>query len=147
MTSNRPTDDRRLRWVATLSLVPWAAFVVSTPAAVPFVAHRSLDWERVPGSALGYLPLVALPCALPIAVARPGWMRAVSVVLLTGVSAVAGVLIVAIDDAQAGFAVFYVPYVALALTVLVGIARAVQDVVQQRHRIRSRGWPPPGGTC
>ncbi len=142
MTSNRPTDDGKLRRVAALSLVPWATFVVATPAAVPFVANRSVDWEQLPGSALGYLPLVALPCALPIAVARPGWMRAVTVVLLTGVSAVAGALIVVIDDAQAGFAVFYVPYAALALTVLVAVAGAVQDLVHRRRRIGSGAWPP-----
>lgn len=68
---------------------------------------------------------MALPSLFPLAAARAGVMRGVVLVLMTAVAAVAGVLVVATDDAQAGLAVLLVSYFAIPLAALLWIGQAV----------------------
>ena len=108
-----------MRSKAWLSLIPWATFLV-----VSFVAYSLSDlWTvRLGGtltSAPWYLVFVALPALAPLAAARRRWMVNAVVVLTTAAAAVAGVLVATTDDAQAGLAVLWVPYVALPLSAVV----------------------------
>lgn len=86
-----------------------------------WVEFRSVSIGVLVAGAPLYLGFVALPSLLPLAAARAGVMRAAVLVLMTGVA----VLAVATDDAQAGLAVFLVPYVAVPLAALLWIGQAV----------------------
>ncbi len=107
------------------SLVPWAAFLLAATLARVWADGTSLSRARLVAVSPVYLAFVALPSLLPLAAARPGLMRLVVLLVMTAVAAIAGVLVATNDDAQAGLAVFLVPYVALPLSVVLWLARAV----------------------
>lgn len=128
------------RWIAIpASLVPCAAFVLAMVITDKVVDAKSLSSEGLPALVPYCLGFVALPSALPLAVARRHASRILVAVALTLVAALAGALIVATDDAQAGLAVLWVPLVAVPLAVVVGLAQALAG--------RRRSSPPAPGAA
>jgi hypothetical protein len=116
---------RRVRWVLAGSLLPWAAFIVTTVVADERYDGGTVALARVAAAAPWYLMFVAVPSAMPIAVSRHRVTRGAATVVMTATAAVAGALVVASDDAQAGLAVLWVPYVAMPTAVVIGLAQAV----------------------
>lgn len=113
-----------MQWVFAGSLVPWAAFLVTV------VAHERYDGGAVSlagviAAAPWYLMFVAVPSALPIAVSHHRVTRGAATVVMTATAVAAGALVVASDDAQAGLAVLWVPYVAIPTAVAIGLGQAV----------------------
>lgn len=53
--------------------------------------------------------------------------------VMTAVAAMAGYLVATIDDAQAGLAILYVPFVAIPLGTAVALAEAIAYRVARRH--------------
>lgn len=143
MTTTRSRTWPAGPWAPVLaSLVPWAAFLVATALADRWVQYKSGSLAGLVRSAPFYLGFVALPSALPIAAARAGVMRLGVVVVMTAVAAVAGVLVVTTDDAQAGLAVLLVPMVAIPLGLVLWIGYAVTA------RRPTAGPPPePAGSA
>jgi hypothetical protein len=60
-----------------------------------------------------------------LSVARPGGMHWAVVAVMTPVAMAAAVAMVSSHDAQAGLAVLYVPYVAVPLGTVIGVARGL----------------------
>jgi hypothetical protein len=108
--------------MAWLALIPWAAFLVATYAASVVSDVSSPDLAGLALSAPLYLAFVALPVLAPLSAARRRWMIVTVTVVTTVTAAVAGVLVATTDDAQAGLAVLWVPYVALPLWLVVRMA-------------------------
>lgn len=106
-------------------LAPFAAFFLSSVVAAIAVEFKSLSLGGLLISVSIYLMFVAAPSFLAIVAGRFLWLRLALVGAMTAVAGVAGVLIVATDDAQAGLAVLFVPYVAIPLAMIVWIADAV----------------------
>lgn len=110
----------RLGLAAVASLIPWAAFV-----AVTWFGDRSTSISHEAAAALSLLAFVALPSALPVAVARARSLRLVAVAVMTAVAAIAGIAMTASDDAQAGLALLWVPLVALPLAAVIWVGERV----------------------
>jgi len=122
MTATRSQSGGARLWSAALaSLIPWAAFLL----AMALVDFRSTSLIGLAAAAPLYLSFVALPSLLALAVVRAGLLRIVVLVLLTAVAATGGVLVVTTDDAQAGLAVLWVPFVAIPVAAVVWIGQAV----------------------
>ncbi|MFN0030390.1 MAG: hypothetical protein ACKV2O_24820 [Acidimicrobiales bacterium] len=81
---------------------------------------------------VGFISLFSL---LPISAAPAGLAPAAVTGVMTAVALAAGVLVTTSDDAQAGLAIFLVPYVAVPLALLIGLARVtVGPLRRSRHR-------------
>ena len=117
-----PRDEDSPWMVVPLSLIPWAAFMISVPVAAMFVDRTSVDASGFFSSALFYVGFVSLPSMLPIAVGR-GRVRIAATAVMTVVASVAAILIVATDDAQAGLAVLIVAYVAIPFALILWIGQ------------------------
>jgi len=125
MTTTRSRAGRADPAMAVvLSFVPWIAFLVAL-ALADLGGHTSLG--RLATAAPLYLAFVALPSFLPLAAARAWWTRLVALVLMTAAAVAAAILIVTIDDGQAGLAVFLVPEVAIPLGAVIWIGHAIAD--------------------
>jgi len=121
----------------SLSLIPWAVFLVaSTVADVRYDGSTSLVGLVL--AAPLYLGFVALPAFLPLAVARHPATKAFEVANMTAAAGYAGIAMATSDDAQAGLAVFVVADVGIPLA---GIVWTGQVVVP-----RLRTWRPGGET-
>lgn len=68
---------------------------------------------------------VALPAMVPLVVERAGATRAGVLIVMTAMPTISAVLVVTTDDAQAGLAVLWVPFVAIPLATVVWIGQAV----------------------
>lgn len=113
-------------WPAVLaSLIPWAAFLLATAVADVWVDYESTSLGGLAAAAPFYLGVVALPSMLPLLAARAGVMRLAVLVVMTAVAAISGVLVVTTDDAQAGLAVLWVPFVAIPLAAVLWVGQAV----------------------
>ena len=99
--------------LALASLVPWAAFQVAFVVSDRWTDIRSVNWDEFATVSIVRLGFVALPSAVALLAAKRGWMRAAALVVMTAVAAVAGVLVMTTDDAQAGLAVLWVPITAI----------------------------------
>ena len=104
------------------SLIPWSAFLV-----VVAIVNDSAPPSGLLAAALPYLGFVALPSLAPIVAARARRTRLIVVVVMTAVAAAAGVLVATSDDAQAGLAVLWVPFVAIPLAVVLWVGKRVAD--------------------
>jgi hypothetical protein len=105
------------------SLVPWAAFLLAvTKTHSSF--HKPVSLLELLGEPVT-LGFVALPSLLALAAARTRLTRLVVLMVMTGVAAWAGVSIVTTDDAQAGLAVLWVPFVALPLATVAWVGHNV----------------------
>jgi hypothetical protein len=114
MSTTQPHAGRaRLRSSILASFVPWAAFLGATVLADLWVDDRSTSHGGLAAAAPHYLGFVALPSLLPLAAARRGATWIVVLVVMTAVAVVAGILAVTTDDAQAGLAILWVPFVAV----------------------------------
>ena len=119
------------RWVegpgaaALASLIPWAVFLIAASAADTWVDDRSGSLSGLAAAAPFYLGFGALPSMLPLLAARTAVTRLVVLAVMTGVAATSAVLVATTDDAQAGLAVLWVPYVGIPLGVLLWVGRAV----------------------
>jgi uncharacterized RDD family membrane protein YckC len=118
---------------AVASLLPWVAFEVTLAVS----AHWTDD--SISALALivvspGYLVFVALPALLPLVAAPPGRVRMTVLAVMTAVAVVAASLVTTSDDAQAGLAVSYVPYVGVPLGALIWITRTTVNARQHASR-------------
>ena len=125
----RKADDRgmgRLRSALVAALIPWLAYMAAMALADRWVDFRSVTLELTVRSVPFTLAVVALPSLGAITAARTVTVRRVATVVMTAVSAYAGIAVIATDDGQAGLAVLWVPIVAapLALLLLIGGAAA-----------------------
>jgi len=98
--------------VAGASLIPWAAFLAAIALTGIVSGDESMSIGRVVAVAPFDLAVVALPSALALAAARARATRVVALIVMTTVSAIAGVIVTASEEAQAGLAMLWVPYVA-----------------------------------
>lgn len=106
--------------------MPWAAFVVALAIADTLEdGSGSGSGVDVFGAALFSLFFVGIPSAVPIAAARRAPLLLISLVVMTATAAVAGVLVVTTEDAQAGLAVLWVPFVAVPMAAAIWVGRAV----------------------
>lgn len=134
-----PTQTRL--WTSALaSPIPWAAFLGATVVADVWIERTSISYGGLVTSSPFYLGFVALPSLFPLAVARRGTMWLAVLAAMTGVSALAGVLVVTTDDAQAGLAVLWVPFVAVPLAGVIWIGEAV--AARRRAAAGSRDAEP-----
>lgn len=112
-------------WAAArASLIPWAAFLVAAAVAEMWV-HHEFSAIGLAAAAPGSLVVVALPAMVPLVVARAGATRAGVIIVMTAVATISAVLVVTTDDAQAGLAVVWVPFMAIPLAAVVWIGQAV----------------------
>jgi hypothetical protein len=112
-------------------VVPTLAFYVGAVVAAAITSNTSIDANRMLVSAPFYLALVGATSLLAVWTA-PGRGALPTLVTMTLVAALAGWLVAATDDAQAGLAVLLVPYVALPLAVLFSSARLVATLWRRR---------------
>jgi hypothetical protein len=134
---NEPQQTNEPTWAIAASLIPWIGFLAATLIAVRFSDLRSIDTSRfLIQSAPFYLGFVAAPSMLPLLVTRPGAMRKVVLGIMTATAIGAGIGVATIDDAQAGLAVLWVPYVAVPLAALLTIMQAVRSRVSRTQRGR-----------
>jgi hypothetical protein len=113
VTTTRPHPPHaRLGTSALASLIPCAGFIAAVEVAVLSVENKSTSLGGHIASAPLYLAFVALPSLLPIAVARRGLMWISVVIVMSAVAVAAGIAVATTDDAQAGLAVLWVPFVA-----------------------------------
>jgi hypothetical protein len=112
-------------------VVPTLAFYVGAVVAAAVTSNTSIDAGRLAVSAPFYLALVGAPSLLAVWTAPPRGTLPTLVAMST-VAAVAGWLVAATDDAQAGLAVLLVPYVAVPLAVLFSSARLVATLWRRR---------------
>lgn len=112
---------------ALVALVPWLGFWVAALSTDRYIDFRQLTSAYVRGAVPFTLAMVFVPALMAVCAAPNGVVRHVVTVLVTGVAIFAGVTVVAMDDGQAGFAIFWVPLIAAPLAVLVGGASAVHD--------------------
>jgi hypothetical protein len=121
---------QRLLTAALAALVPAVVFnVVSVLSADP--TRLTLD-DGLTGVLIS-LGVVWVLSLIPLAVSRHVVAFAGVLVVMTCVAAVAGYLVVTIDDAQAGLAILYVSYVALPLAMAVGLIQAVVGGAERRR--------------
>jgi hypothetical protein len=113
------------RAAALASLIPWFAFLVAASVADAWVDDRSGSLAGLAAAAPLYLGFVALPSMLSLLAARTAVTRLIVLVVMTAVAAMSAVLVATSDDAQAGLAVLWVPYVAIPLAVLLWVGHAV----------------------
>jgi hypothetical protein len=106
--------------------VPWAAFLVTLALADGLSGDATyVVWDLlVP---LAYVVWVGVPSAVALLVAKPGWMRAAVLVMMTTVAVISAVLLGTTDDAQAGLAVLWVPFTAAVLTALMFAWRIIDS--------------------
>jgi len=124
--------------VAGASLIPWAAFLAAIALTGIVSGDESMSIGRVVAVAPFDLAVVALPSALALAAARARATRVVALIVRTTVSAIAGVIVTASEEAQAGLAMLWVPYVALPLAAALWVGHAVAASRTSRPR------PPDG---
>jgi hypothetical protein len=122
---------RKLRRMLMALVVPTLAFYVGAVLAAAVTSNTSIDVGRLLVSAPFYLALVGAPSLLAVWTA-PLRGTLPTLVTMTLVAAVAGWLVAATDDAQAGLAVLLVPYVALPLAVLFSSGRLVATLWRRR---------------
>ncbi|MDQ3978400.1 MAG: RDD family protein [Actinomycetota bacterium] len=91
------------------------------------VVDASSSATGLAAAAPAYLGFVALPSLAPIVVARASLTRLIVVVMMTAVAGTAGALVATSDDAQAGLAVLWVPFVAIPLAAALGVAQRVAE--------------------
>lgn len=121
-----PLSRFRGLWATGLaSLIPRAAFVVAIAIADVSVDYKSVSLVGLVTGAPSDLAMVALPSLLALSAAPIGVLRMAVLVVMTAVAAMAGVLVMTTDDGQAGFAVFWVPFVAIPLAAVLRVGRAV----------------------
>ena len=137
MTTTESHWRSRNPWAAArASLIPWAAFLVAAAVADMWV-HQELSAIALAAAAPWSLGFVALPAMVPLVVARAGATRAGVLIVMTAVATISAVLVVTTDDAQAGLAVLWVPFLAIPLATVVWIGRAV--AARRNRSTRSRG--------
>ncbi len=110
---------------ALASLVPWAAFLLAATVADTWVDGRSGSLGGLAAAAPFYLGYVALPSMLPLLAARTSTTRLVALAVMTAVATASAVVVATHDDAQAGLAVLWVPYVAIPFAVVLLVGHAV----------------------
>lgn len=115
------------------ALVPVVAYLAAIAITDLSVEFRSVQLGGLVAAAPFYVLFVGLPSLFPIAVARTARWRILTTLIMTAVAVMAGVLVVSTDDAQAGLAVLWVPYVAVPLGLVLWIGRAISD----RRRVES----------
>ena len=126
------------------SLVPLAAFIGAIAAGEPFAEHEvHLEWSGLVAALPFYVLVVVLPAALPLVVARHRATQAVVLVAMTTTATLAGWLVVTTDDAQAGLAVLWVPFVAIPLALAIRVA---QHAARWLQPSRSRDRVPTTGS-
>lgn len=118
--------------LAAALAAPTLAFYVGVLVAAALTSGTSVDAGRMLVSAPFYLALVGAPSLLAVWTA-PERGTLPTVVAMTLVAAIAGWLVAATDDAQAGLAVLIVPYVAVPLAVLFTSARLVATLWRRRN--------------
>ena len=119
--------------------MPWAAFLVATMVAEVWKDGASTcSLLRLLIVSPVYVIFVAVPSALPLAAASRGWMRWAVLTVMSAVAIAAGVTVVTSDDAQAGLAVFLVPYVGVPLA---GAALVVRATLSRLQRLRRSTCP------
>jgi hypothetical protein len=114
--------------------VPWLAFILATVIADIWVQFRSVSYTGLVSSVPTLLAFVALPSALPVIAARPGWPRFLVLLVMTVLAATVGTLVMVTDDAQAGVAVLLVPFVAAPFAVAIAIFRWLVGRVTSQMR-------------
>jgi hypothetical protein len=108
-------DEGSTPWrVVLAALKPWAAFVVAL--GVVDVGRGTAAFASNIIVPVAYLGFVGLPSAVPVLIAKPGWMRIAVSMAMTAVALISAVLMATTDDAQAGLAVLWVPLAAMVLT-------------------------------
>lgn len=107
------------------------------------VEYKSTSLSGLIATASFYLGFVALPSLLPLAAAQRGMMWIAVLIVMTAVAAFAGILVVTTDDAQAGLAVLFVPYVAVPLAGVLWIGEAVATRRTVAARPRDTEGPSP----
>jgi hypothetical protein len=117
--------------LAAALAAPTLAFHAGVLVAAALTSGTSIEIDRMLVSALFYLALVGAPSLLAVWTAPARGMLP-TLVIMTLVAAIAGWLVAATDDAQAGLAVLVVPYVALPLAVLFSSARLVATLWRRR---------------
>ncbi len=110
---------------ALASLIPWAAFLIAATAADTLVDGWSGSLGGLAATAPFYLGLVAVPSMLPLLAARTSTTRLVVLAVMTAVATASAVVVATHDDAQAGLAALWVPYVAIPLAVVLLVGHAV----------------------
>ena len=110
---------------ALASLIPWAAFLTAATVADTWVDGRPGSRSGLVAAAPFYLGVVALPSMLPLVAARTSRTRLVVLAAMTAVATASAVCVATNDDAQAGLAVLWVPYVAVPLAVALWVGHAV----------------------
>jgi hypothetical protein len=124
--------ERERERAMRLALVPGVAYVAAATAGEVAVDGGPLVVLTIPVLAAGSAIFVAAPAFVALAAARHWLVRAVVLAVVTATAAVAGVLVTTSDDAQAGLAVPWVPYVALPLALAAWLGHAV--VAARRRR-------------
>lgn len=116
---------------ALASLIPWAAYLGATAVAYVWVGYSFSPVGLLSAGPL-YLPFVALPSLLLLAVARHRATKIVVLVVMTATAVLAAVLVVTTEDGQAGLAVFLVSYVAIPLFAVIWVGQAVIPRIAKR---------------
>lgn len=117
------------------SLFPTAAFIAAVAITDVWVDFRSVSLRSLLAAVPFYLVAVSVPSLLPISATKSSAARVTVTAAMCVVAACAGVLAIRTDDAQAGFAVFYVPYVAVPGGLVLWIGRSVAE---RRRRVARR---------
>lgn len=132
LANSEDGEDVTKRPCKLLALVPWLAFLAATMTADAFIERTTVSPAGLASFAASSLAFVALPSLAPIAAARSSAVGWAAAAVMTVVAAIAGVLVVATDDAQAGLAVLWVPYVALPLALVISVTEAVVRKLRSR---------------
>jgi hypothetical protein len=117
--------------LAAALVAPTLAFYVGVFVSAALTSGTSIEIGRLLVSAPFYLALVGAPSLLAVWTA-PARGTLPTLVTMMLVAAIAGWLVAATDDAQAGLAVLVVPYVALPLAVLFSSARLMATLWRRR---------------
>lgn len=119
-----------------MAAVPWAAFTIAIAVVGPLYDDGPTSIAGLVMTAPIYLAFVGASSWLPLAATPAGRGRLAVLAVMTAASVTAGVWMVSSDDAQAGLAVLFVPYVGVPLAIAAWIANAVL-VARRARRARA----------
>lgn len=115
-----------------LAAVPWLAYWVASVTVDQYIDFREISLGDVRRIMPWTIVMVFLPALAAVWAAPAGVVRHVTTVLLSGLAIFMGITVIAMDDGQAGFAIMWMPLLALPLAGLLAIGTAyLRDAARQ----------------
>jgi hypothetical protein len=117
------------------TLAPCLAFLAGLAVADLWVEYKDLglrDDATVGNMAFYFGLFFIVPTFFPIWLTSTGRSRILVIGLLSTVAFWAGVQVMTVDDAQAGFAVFLVPMAAIAISIAILVAGGIRSLKNHR---------------